>query len=593
MVSTYDVKQLPADDKYPTDCIKHFVNLECADVKNHFQRKGIERSWEEIVKGRLFWVKRERIAINQIACRTDNALPNLVLIKGAPGVGKTTLSWELCRRWSRHELWTDYSLVLLLRLRDENIQAATSAIDLFHFDNAGVPPSTESDIQSTHIQGAGILFILDGLDELPQKIREDRNSIFMKLVTGCVLPASTVLVTTRPWAMSDLPKYCSSRLDQLIEILGFSHEQVLEYVSKLISDKEAPAEIQAYLDTNPHISSAMYNPLYARIVVEVYRECFEDENRTLPNTITELYTEYCRVLIEGYLIHHPVEEEWNGDLWNLPQSLQPQFNHLCEIAYQGISKEKQRLIFFKEDIPNARATLGFMNSVHPLHQSAKRKVCPSYNFIHLTLQEFLAAVYVWRDQTPQEQMILFETKCHEGRYSTILLFLAGLTKFDDPWTRCVLPVPVFGKSSTNICKFSTTSILWLQESQNLKLIGSYEGVTVQVNLCHYGHLSEQYFIALAYLLAVGKFQISFKVFKVKNVMSSDLDNYVDIAEFAIINRIVSALRKYKQCLSQLKFISLSSNALGNDSVSSLLQLVRPTSNPGPTVCIMHTCYKKN
>ena len=87
------------------------------------------------MKGEMYGVPREQIPIDQIACKLAESLPKLVLIKGAPGVGKTTLSWELCRRWSRGELWTDYFLVVLLRLRDENIQtAATTLSDLFQYN---------------------------------------------------------------------------------------------------------------------------------------------------------------------------------------------------------------------------------------------------------------------------------------------------------------------------------------------------------------------------------------------------------------------------------------------------------------------------
>ena len=339
LTGIYNVRQLSADDKCSFGSVKHFVNLECADISKHLNRKQIEESWEKIVKGEMNSVTREQIAINQIACKIDNSCPKLVLIKGAPGVGKTTLSWELCRRWSRGELWTDYSLVVQLQLRDENTRTATSVVDLFQCEDAGISEDIQYDIQST--QGHGVLFIFEGLDELPQVYIQDKGSIFVKLITGCLLPSSTVLITTRPWTVSDLPKSCSSRLDQLIVILGFTQEQIKEYVSTMIRMEEAPAELQIYLNAHPHICSAMYNPLYARIVVEVFRE----KGTVFPNTTTELYTAYCRVLIERHLADHPVEEEWNGDLRNLPQSLQPQFSHICKVAFQGTTKEKQQLVF--------------------------------------------------------------------------------------------------------------------------------------------------------------------------------------------------------------------------------------------------------
>ena len=112
-----------------------------------------------------------------------------------------------------------------------------------------------------------------------------------------------------------------------------------------------------------------------------------------------------------------------------------------------------------------------MNSVHTLHM--KSNSSPSYNFLHLTLQEFFAAFYVWKNNTPHEQFILFETKAHDGSYKMILLFLAGLTKLNDPWTQCVLPTPYVyyeegSSKAERMCRFSSDQILWIYESQNMQ-----------------------------------------------------------------------------------------------------------------------------
>ena len=391
----------------------------------------MEESWSLIVKGELDGFPRERITMDQIASKVEGKFSKLVVIKGAPGGGKTTLSWELCRRWANGEVWTDYSLVVLLRLRDENVQEAVELVDLFQCENTDASKNVVATTIIQNCHGHGILFVLEGLDELPPFFRQ-KNSIFIKLITGRLLPASTVLVTTRPWAVCDLPVTCSSRVDQFIEILGFSSEQIQEYIDLMIKDG-APPELHKYINSNPRISSAMYNPLHARIVVEVYRENHENSNSIIPNTTTELYTEYCQILIKRHS-----DSDWSGELSKLPSSLQVHFDKLCHIAYNGITKKKQQLVFFKEDVVDTN-TLGFMNSVHPLYK--KSNSSPSYNFLHLTLQEFLAAFYVWRNKTPHKQFLLFETKADDGSYKMILLFLAGLTKLNDSWTQCVLPTP--------------------------------------------------------------------------------------------------------------------------------------------------------
>ena len=509
LTSIYDTRSLPADDKYPLQCVKDFVNLECADVSKHLSRKEIEDSWSKIVQGKLDRFPRESITIDQIASKVEDKFSKLVVIKGAPGGGKTTLSWELCRRWANVKVWTDYSLVVLLRLRDKNIQEAVELVDLFQCENIDASKNVVATTIIQNHHGQGILFILEGLDELPPSLRQ-KDSIFMKLITGDLLSSCIVLVTTRPWAACDLPAtQCSSRIDQFIEILGFSSEKILEYIDLMIKDG-APPELREYIDSNPRISSAMYNPLHARIVVEVYRECHDESNSIFPNTTTELYTAYSQVLIIRYL-HDKPESDWSGELSELPSSLQVHFDKLCQIAYNGITKEKQQLVFFKEDIADASTTLGFMNSVHPLYKSImKRNSFPSYNFLHLTLQEFLAAFYVWKNNTPHEQFILFETKADDGSYKMILLFLAGLTKLNDPWIQCVLLTPYVyyekGLSKAErMCRFSSDQILWIYESQNVQAMKDlYCNVLYELPAWH--EKIDQF--ALGYIVASAHFKVT-------------------------------------------------------------------------------------
>ena len=390
----YSVKQLPVDEKYPIDCVKHFVNLECADVRQHSTKQDADKFRSCIIRGDIEHIQRISITMEQVAAKQDSHYPKLVLVKGAPGVGKTTFSWELCRRWNAGKLLNDYSLVVLLRLRDENVQEASKVTDLFQYRDTQLSTRIVEDLEP--VQGKGVLFILEGLDELPPSLR--KNSIFMDLITGRVLPASTVMVTTRPWAVKDLPDTCKNRLDQHIEILGFTTRQINEFVDHMIKDG-VPEGLRTYISANPHISSAMYNPLHARIVVEVYRECSEENGSIFPNTTTELYTAYSSIIIHRYLTDHPAAQQWNGDLSALPPSIALHFNNLCRVAYEGSTKEKQQLVFSKADIPDGNATLGFMNSVQPLHRAVTRATLPSYNFLHFTLQEYLAGLHLEEPHT--------------------------------------------------------------------------------------------------------------------------------------------------------------------------------------------------
>ena len=87
-----------------------------------------------------------------------------VLVEGGPGMGKSTLAWQVCHRWGRRELFDQYSTVLLLPLRDERVQQATQVEDLFfHLSDKKAQKQVKQDIDN----GRDTLIILDGLDELP------------------------------------------------------------------------------------------------------------------------------------------------------------------------------------------------------------------------------------------------------------------------------------------------------------------------------------------------------------------------------------------------------------------------------------------
>ncbi len=331
LISTYNVRQLPADDRYRLDCVKQFINLKIVDNRDRFARPNFQT---HEVHGKIDCVDKRPVCIDQIACKIGDSFPKLVIIEGAPGVGKTTLSWELCRRWSLGNIWKDYSLVVLLQLRDKSTQEANNLVDLFECgDKAMSQKKVLAELLIT--QGKGLLFILEGLDDFPQTLRETKDCVIMKLIHGKLLPASTVVITSRPCRCLDSLEKCKSRTDQKIVVLGFTEIQIHEFIDQAIKDG-VPDGLRVYIDANPHINSAMYNPLYARIVVQVYIECHDRKRNVFPNTTTEIYTLYSSVLLKRYLTDHPVKEKWNGKLHELPQSIQPHFHHLCRIAHKGI-----------------------------------------------------------------------------------------------------------------------------------------------------------------------------------------------------------------------------------------------------------------
>ena len=114
-----------------------------------------------------------------------------------------------------------------------------------------------------------MLFVLDGFDELPAKLRD--NSFIVELIQGKHLPACTVVVTSRPAATADFLISCKAQINKHIEVLGFTHERIKQYAKSILSDHpDMLKDFFQYISNNPAIHGMMYIPLNSAIVLEIY-----------------------------------------------------------------------------------------------------------------------------------------------------------------------------------------------------------------------------------------------------------------------------------------------------------------------------------
>ena len=408
------------DTKWPPTPSKHYINLAYIS-KEGTTRQQADEFTKSTIKGNVDDILQEKkpMSMRYIAkLHADESYPKLVLVEGAPGVGKTTFSWELCRRWAEGKLLQHYCLVVVLRCRDKRVREAKTIDDLLYHPDSDVQQAAMKEIKQS--LGKHVLFLLEGYDELPGQLREQHDSVFSDLISGRSLPRATVLVTSRPSATGNLRLMQRQRMTQHIEILGFTKKQLQFYLKSCMSETEVLAKLQHYLKLRPQIHAAMYIPLNAAIVVRVYQESGE-----LPETMTELY----KSLGKSILIRYQLGGSGSSsvprgikDFSDLPKETLEQFLGLCKLAYDGICNNQQ-LIF--TDLPEDFETLGFMQSVTELYVSQGASV--SYNFLHLTIQEFLAAYHIF-EQPPDQWTAHFEKYQEKSHFKVTLRFLAGLTE---------------------------------------------------------------------------------------------------------------------------------------------------------------------
>ena len=351
--------------------------------------------------------KRKEISIEQILepVKGQNKL-RLVLMEGAPGIGKSTLALELCRKWEELSCMQQYSLVVLLRLREEKVQRISEVSQLFISYESKHKKSLVEEMSES--QGSGVLFILDGFDELHKTLQKE--SLLLDLIRGDVLPASTVLVTSRPTATAELLSFSPKH----IEILGFTRENVEAYAFSIFSSE--PEKLEKFMDyisagENPAINSLMYVPLNAAMIVKMYLDSKSDA--LLPRTLTGLYTLLCLTILDSDL------KIGVKKFKDLPADLHEQFLHLSQIAFEGILNE---VIF--HSLPSDFPHFGFLDAVSALYGGGR----VSYSFLHLTLQEFLAAYHI--SHLGSSGLEVFKQHGKDKRWNVVWRFVAGLTKFE-------------------------------------------------------------------------------------------------------------------------------------------------------------------
>ena len=235
--------------------------------------------------------KKSPIKFEEVGKLSSRQQQNLVLIEGAPGVGKTTFSWEFCRKWSKGEILQDHSLLLLLPLRDNNLKEAKTLSDLFYHPNSELQQAVVREVTSNH--GKGVAIWLEAWDELDHEPRE-KASVFLDLIHGRILPLATVFVTSRPWASEHLRENCKHQITQHVEVLTSATDQIEHYISKAEAEAQPSSfavKFTDYLSSNPVIRAAMYTPVTAKMAAEVFTWSQHTESPP-PTTMTELFTAF-------------------------------------------------------------------------------------------------------------------------------------------------------------------------------------------------------------------------------------------------------------------------------------------------------------
>ena len=405
-------------------------------IDNEFIRLTITGKVDDILQ------KKTPVNLENILSDCDRKR-KLLLVEGAPGSGKSTLCLHICQEWAEGKLFQEYDIVVLVRLRDPLIGKAKTVADLLPCVDKAMANEAETTIKAQY--GAGVLWVLDGWDELPSDLPSDyiiNKLIQPRMFQESPLVKSSVIIASRPSSSAELHPLVSSR----VEVLGFTPHELEQYFRECLKgDSGAVQTLLERIQDNPVLEGSCYLPLNAAIVAHV----FLSGDHSLPSSNHGIFTAVVQNILTRYLQDRLGKTTPVGDITcpdTLPPEIRTSFKSLCQLAFYGINNNK--LTFSASDltalsISKEVSEIGLLQSVPSIIGGC---LLSYFCFLHLSIQELLAAVHI-SHMSPKQQISVFQELFGTPRFSAVFQFYAGITKLrtSRPWLsllpRLLCPVP--------------------------------------------------------------------------------------------------------------------------------------------------------
>uniref|UniRef100_A0A669CHX2 NACHT domain-containing protein n=1 Tax=Oreochromis niloticus TaxID=8128 RepID=A0A669CHX2_ORENI len=325
-----------------------------------------------------------------------------VLTKGVAGIGKTVLTQKYSLDWAEDKANQDIQFIFPFTFRELNVlkEEKFSLVELVHhFFNQ----TNQSGI--CRLEDFQVVFILDGLDECrlnldfnkTKILTETRKStsldeLLTNLIRGNLLPSARLWITTRPAAANQIPPQC---VDMVTEVRGFTDPQKEEYFRKRFRDEEQASRIISHIKKARSLHIMCHIPVFCWITATVLEDVLETrEGGQLPKTLTEMYIHFLVVQAKVKRIKYDGGAETDPH-WS-PES-RKMIESLGKLAFDQL--QKGNLIFYEPDLTECgidiRAASVYSGVFTQIFKEEKQlyqnKV---FCFVHLSVQEFLAALHV-------------------------------------------------------------------------------------------------------------------------------------------------------------------------------------------------------
>ncbi|XP_032374957.1 NACHT, LRR and PYD domains-containing protein 12 isoform X3 [Etheostoma spectabile] len=338
----------------------------------------------------------------------------VVLTNGVAGGGKTFLVQKFCLDWAEGLENQDIGLVIPLSFRELNLvreeqYSLLELIGVFH-------PALQK-LTADQLAGSKVLFIFDGLDESRLSLdflnneavsdvteKSSVNVLLTNLIEGNLLPSALVWITSRPAAANMIPPAC---LDRVTEVQGFTDPQKEEYFRKRVCDEELSSRIISHIKTSRSLHVMCLLPVFCWITATVLDHMLTTDQRgELPKTLTDMYSHFLLVQTKTKKQKYDGHEMSSEELTEADREV---LLKLGRLAFEQL--EKGNIMFYQEDleqcgldVTEASVYSGICTKIFKRESVIFQKTV--YCFIHLSVQEFLAAVYLFHCYTNKNTEVL-------------------------------------------------------------------------------------------------------------------------------------------------------------------------------------------
>uniref|UniRef100_A0A667ZV93 NACHT domain-containing protein n=1 Tax=Myripristis murdjan TaxID=586833 RepID=A0A667ZV93_9TELE len=370
----------------------------------------------------------------------------VVVTQGVAGIGKTFSVQKFTLDWAEGLENQHVSLVVLLSFRELNLikderYSLLQLLRVFH-------PTLQM-VTAEKLAVCKVVFIFDGLDESRFLLDFQNNEVvsdvtqtssvdvlLTNLIKGNLLPSALLWITSRPAAANQIPPTC---VDRVTEVRGFTDLQKEEYFRRRSSDEELSSRIISHIKASRSLHIMCQIPVFCWITATVLEHMLTtDQREDLPKSLTEMYSHF--LLVQTQRKKHKYDERHDRSLQELRQTDREVLLKLGRLAFEHL--EKGNLMFYQEDleecgldVTEASVYSGVCTEIFKTECVLfQRKV---YCFVHLSIQEFLAAVYIFHCYTNRntelsldiflERVMSEALRSKNGHLDLFVCFLHGLT----------------------------------------------------------------------------------------------------------------------------------------------------------------------